>query len=89
MLGADLLSVDAAGALEVAQRLEQRVRDEGIAHGDSTVGPIVTVSLGVATREAYGNEPLGDLLAGADRQLYRAKELGRGRACAAPAALAD
>lgn len=77
-----LPETDAAGALFVAQRLEQAVRAQDIAHGASTVGGLVTVSVGVATRLAGSEDSAGALLARADRQLYRAKAQGRRQVCA-------
>lgn len=76
-----LPETDAAGALEVAGRLERGVRALALPHAHSDAAEVVTVSLGVAT---LGAEPTGttpDLLARADAQLYRAKTEGRGRAC--------
>jgi diguanylate cyclase (GGDEF)-like protein len=80
-----LPETDAAGALAVAQRLERCVRALAIAHGGSSVGGLVTASVGVATRLEGGDDSITALLARADRQLYRAKSLGRGRVAAAPA----
>jgi diguanylate cyclase (GGDEF)-like protein/PAS domain S-box-containing protein len=47
-------------------------------------GPItVTVSIGVVLARSAGAEAAGDVLAAADRALYRAKDLGRDRWCLA------
>lgn len=68
-----------AGALEVAQRLEQAVRALQIPHADSPVAGVVTISLGVAAlRPAPGTEVTA-LLSAADQQLFEAKRQGRGR----------
>jgi PleD family two-component response regulator len=58
------------------------VRAQDIAHGASTVGGLVTVSVGVATRLPGGEDWTQALLARADRQLYRAKAQGRRQVCA-------
>lgn len=82
-----LPETDLAGAREVAQRLEQQVRAEAITHGDSPVAPVVTASLGVAALRtgAEGTAAaVDDLLARADRALYRAKHAGRGRVSVEP-----
>ena len=73
-------------ALDIANRLEAAVRGHGLAHAKSDVAPVVTLSLGVATRAGDGGRTPIDpatLIAEADQQLYRAKNSGRGRACAA------
>ena len=69
------------GAFDVAKKLEACVRAERIPHGDSTVDDNVTVSVGVAMRDGNGDDTIAQLLADADRQLYRAKAEGRGKAC--------
>jgi diguanylate cyclase (GGDEF)-like protein len=76
-----LPDTDAAGALAVAQRLEQCIRAQAIPHGDSIVEGHVTASVGAATRPAGAEVSMAALLASADGQLYRAKAQGRGRAC--------
>jgi PleD family two-component response regulator len=52
-----------------------------------TAQPDVTCSIGVAAWE--GRETATHLVARADRALYAAKEGGRDRSCAAPAAAAE
>jgi diguanylate cyclase (GGDEF)-like protein len=64
-------------AMEIARHLQSLVRSRAIAHQDSDVDQVVTISLGVAC--GIGNS--GDaqvLLALADLQLYNAKNSGRG-----------
>lgn len=72
------------GALVLAQRLLAMVRTLGLPHGDAPGETIVTVSIGAAAIMPADGTPAAELLAEADRQLYRAKALGRNRACAAP-----
>ena len=69
------------GALVVAQQMGAGVEALGLAHAASSVGPSVTVSLGVCS--IHGREPgsAHALLLAADAQLYRAKASGRNRAC--------
>ncbi len=47
-------------------------------HADSSAGPVVTISLGVATVNARSAK-FGELLVRADKALYRAKAEGRNR----------
>lgn len=76
-----LPETDAAGALEVATRLERGIRAEAMPHTASDVSPLLTVSLGVATALGSAEDSVEALLARADANLYRAKSEGRGRAC--------
>ena len=81
------------GALFLAQQLGAAVQALQIEHGDSTVAPVVTVSLGVCalTASVPGSTPASApdsaihsaaaLLREADAQLYKAKSEGRDRAC--------
>ena len=78
-----LPSTDFDGAMNVARRIEQRVRELQIEHSDSDSAPVVTLSAGLAvTRPLRDAEPTA-LLALADAQLYRAKHSGRGQVCGA------
>ncbi len=64
-------------AMQVAERVCRRVRDADIVHDASPEGRM-TVSIGVAAREASDGEP-EDMLRRADEALYRAKAAGRNR----------
>ena len=69
----------AQGAIRVARRIRDRVKALQIPHQGSSVDSFVTLSLGVATRIPDKSASWQDLIADADRALYRAKELGRDR----------
>lgn len=75
-----LPEADLAGARVVADRIERAVRTLGIPHGASESGG-VTISVGIASAAPDADETAEDLLARADRGLYRAKGGGRGRVC--------
>jgi len=67
------------GALQAADRMRLRVRQLELEHGRSSVSPFVTISLGVASRQADLEVDPQDLLARADKALYLAKTRGRNR----------
>lgn len=67
-------------AMQVGERVCQRVRDADIVHAASPEGR-VTVSVGVASLQP-GDEEAEQMLRRADAALYRAKEAGRNRASA-------
>lgn len=69
----------AEGAVAKAVELEQAVRALAIEHETSTVGSVVTISVGVAVVVPVPDEPHANILAIADRALYMAKRAGGGQ----------
>lgn len=67
------------GALMVAERLRARVEAEDMPHEVSAVRPVVTVSIGVATRVPVADNAPSVLTEDADMALYEAKRSGRNR----------
>ena len=72
-----------AGALQLARQMAQRVHGLAIAHADSGVAAVVTMSVGVCTQPANSVASAAALLREADAQLYIAKSRGRHQACGA------
>lgn len=71
-----------AGAVELAERIRQRVNDlQFFAPGDEPL-PRISVSVGVATHRPE-HPSFEALVAEADQALYRAKSQGRNRVCRA------
>jgi diguanylate cyclase (GGDEF)-like protein len=68
-----------AGARQVATAALEAVRALALPHGDPEAGPFVTVSLGVAAVVPDASSGPEELVARADRALYRAKAAGRDR----------
>jgi diguanylate cyclase (GGDEF)-like protein len=68
-----LHGADMETALEVAERIRERVAELWVGRGDAAT----TISIGVAT--LAGHHDAEDLLASADRAMYAAKEGGRDR----------
>lgn len=68
-------------ALAVAQRIMQKIHSLRLPHPASSVAPIITVSIGVAVTGEGERRTDGDLVARADKALYRAKAEGRDRIC--------
>ncbi|MGQ9724805.1 MAG: diguanylate cyclase [Tepidimonas sp.] len=80
-----LPDTDGHAALALAQRIVEAVPLMAIAHLGNPVAPVLSVSVGAATRcgAAQPGWSSAALLGLADAQLYQAKHLGRARACAA------
>ena len=68
------------GAELAAQRIRRAIEGHTFELDDLSIR--VTISIGVATAP-YNGETVKDLVAAADRALYRAKESGRNRVCVA------
>ena len=79
-----LPDLDAAGAARVAERARQRIEELALPHAAAAAGPVVTISLGVATRHPGRGGAVATLVAAADRALYLAKHKGGNSAQAAP-----
>ncbi|HYD68375.1 diguanylate cyclase [Azospirillum sp.] len=79
-----LPSTNLEGATALAERMRTAVLDLRLPHAGSTVGPWVTVSVGVATAVPADGLEAADLLRQADEMLYRAKRSGRNRVEAKP-----
>lgn len=73
------------GALMVAEKIRQAIRELNIPHESSPSGR-VTMSIGIASAAPGFDNPPDDLIHAADKALYRAKREGRDRVCRADAA---
>lgn len=77
-----LPETDQASALQIAERLRQRIEKLGLTHACSAAEPVVTISVGVATQASIPENFLPQMLSdAADKALYMAKEGGRNRVC--------
>ncbi len=74
-----LFDVNAEQAQKIAAELQVRIEKLALAHASSSVSEYMTVSGGIATRRVADTRPLEELVADADRALYRAKAQGRNR----------
>ena len=78
-----LPGTDLQGARTVAERLRVDMERTALPHAASEVAPWVTLSVGVVSTVPGRETPSAWLVAAADKALYRAKESGRNRVCAA------
>lgn len=75
-----LPSTDLSGARVIGERILKTVESLAIRHDNNTAGPVVTVSVGVATFNGTENGmTLEKLLQLADQAMYEAKSNGRNR----------
>ena len=77
-----LVGADPNTALEIAERIRQRVATTTISYQDHVIP--MTLSIGVANRNLGADDSLEALIAAADEALYLAKRSGRNRVVAAP-----
>ena len=73
--------MDHASATVYAEKLRQACEARAIPHPASPVGPLVTISLGVAACVPSDEGSVEALMIEADNALYRAKKNGRNRVC--------
>ncbi len=76
-----LPDTDAAGALHLAGQIREGLLMAHIEHAKSSVGPLLTISIGLCTWARGGLGSTAALLKAADAQLYVAKARGRDQAC--------
>jgi diguanylate cyclase (GGDEF)-like protein len=76
-----LPQLDIAGAEAVAKKVLDEIAQLEIVHGRSSTGPVVTVSMGVASVTPSERFEAGLLVKTADALLYEAKAGGRNRYC--------
>lgn len=60
-----------------AESLRKAIEDERIEHGSSSVGPVVTISVGVYTCVPTTSITVEEIINQADKALYASKSLGR------------
>ncbi len=75
-------------ALHIGERLRHAVSSLRLNHGAPEAGPLVTLSIGVATQVPMDNMHSDLLVARADQALYAAKHSGRNCVLSAEKALA-
>lgn len=69
------------GCFKIARMMNEGVESLHIEHGNSSVSPYVTISLGVAVLSPDKTDNRSDLVGLADKAMYRAKKEGRNRVC--------
>lgn len=79
-----LPDADAAGALEIAERIRAAIEEMRVDGLPGMKPPVITVSIGLAVAPGDGRT-VQALVRAADEALYAAKELGRNRIVSAPA----
>lgn len=65
------------GAITVGERIRAKLEEKWIPHADSPVSDRVTVSIGIAFVDSGNKTTVDELIAFADKALYKAKSSGR------------
>lgn len=74
-----LPDTDLANAVLKAEEIQEKVMELAIEHKGSKVSDLITVSFGVATFNSASGVTIEEMMKFADKQLYKAKSLGRNR----------
>lgn len=74
-----LPDADANAALKVAERCRNQIFKAQIPHAASSISPVLTISMGVATQVPIRQDSLQDFVERVDRLLYQSKQQGRNR----------
>jgi len=82
--GIVLPNTDLNGALRVVRRIQTAIARLAIPHGESSVGPYLTVSMGITGTIPTSEQSMQALIATADAALYAAKDRGRNTYCLYP-----
>ena len=72
-----LPNTDITGAMAIAQRIHDAIKDLAIPHQASKVSDTVTISLGITSQIPASELSVATLIEQADQALYRAKQQGR------------
>lgn len=72
-----LSETDTDGAILMAERIREALAVQQIEHRSSTANKYVTLSIGIGIAAASNNDSLETTILSADKNLYKAKELGR------------
>ncbi len=74
-----VVDADLDQALAFAERIQARLAEEAIPHPSSVLGPVITVSIGIAACVPNKDGAPRELMSLADQALYLAKSRGRNR----------
>lgn len=76
-----LPNTDLEGAVAIAEKIRSSIENLNIPHRNSNTADYITISLGVFTVTDYSKNLPAEIVAEADKMLYKAKENGRNQVC--------